>query len=79
VLSWVGVNFGSFDQFIQFDHNPIFFELNWVNALNNQIVQQLGYQYTDFFLPLNQDFETEKILELAQELAAIPVTEMRTT
>ena len=70
VLSQLGVNFGNSNHFIQFDHNPIFFELAWVNAINNQIIQQLGYQYTDFFLPVEQDFEAKQFLTLEQELIA---------
>lgn len=70
VLSQLGVNFGHSNHFIQFEHNPIFFELDWVNAINSQIIQQLGYQYTDFFLPVEQNFETKQFLELEQELVA---------
>lgn len=61
VLSELGVQFGDRDRFIQFDHNPIFFELKWVNELNNQIVQAIGHQYIDFFLPLESDFMAAEV------------------
>ena len=57
IFSRFGVNFGREEEFLQAEHNPIFFELNWVNRLNNQLINCLGYQYTDFFLPSEKDFE----------------------
>jgi hypothetical protein len=70
VLSELGVQFGNRDRFIQFDHNPIFFELKWVNELNNRIVQALGHQYIDFFLPLEADFLASEIQPEIQAIEA---------
>lgn len=70
VLSELGVQFGNRDRFIQFDHNPIFFELKWVNDLNNQIVKVLGHQYIDFFLPLEADFMAPVVQPQVQAIQA---------
>lgn len=61
VLSELGVRFGHRNRFIQFDHNPIFFELKWINDRNNQIVSAIGHQYIDFFLPLESDWTAPQI------------------
>ncbi|MBD1824217.1 sulfotransferase [Cyanobacteria bacterium FACHB-DQ100] len=68
ILSEFGVNFGSDQHFIQGGHNPIFFELKWVNDANNQLIQTLGYRYSDFFLPIEQDFEDDRWLEPEENL-----------
>jgi hypothetical protein len=71
LLSQFGINFGDPKNFIQFDHNPIFFELNWVNQANNQIIKSLGYQYTDFFLPIETDFEQANSQEIAARIQTL--------
>ncbi|MBW4540039.1 MAG: hypothetical protein KME43_12970 [Myxacorys chilensis ATA2-1-KO14] len=43
ILSRFGIDFGSDKHFIQGGHNPIFFELNWVNDGNNQLINALGH------------------------------------
>lgn len=68
MLSQFGVNFGNPKNFIQFEHNPIFFEMNWVNQYNNKIINALRHNYTDFFLPLEKDFENINKIELDKEL-----------
>jgi len=68
VLSMFGVNFGNPARFIQGNHNPIFFELNWVNTINNEIVQQLGHQYIDFFLPIEADFAGKEFALLESKI-----------
>ncbi len=68
VLSKFGINFGSDQHFIQGGHNPIFFELKWINDANNQLIQALGHQYTDFFLPIEQDFESDRFTVYEQNL-----------
>lgn len=62
MLSKFGIDFGNENHFLKANHNPIFFELNWINHLNNELINALGHHYTDFFLPLRQDFETPDIL-----------------
>lgn len=68
ILSKFDINFGNPNNFLQADHNPIFFELKWVNQYNDRLIQTLGYQYTDLFLPLETDYETAKIREIEKEL-----------
>jgi hypothetical protein len=68
MLSQFGVNFGDPKNFIQFEHNPIFFELDWVNQYNNKIINALGHKYTDLFLPLEEDFENINKIQLEKEL-----------
>lgn len=68
VLSKFGVDFGSDQHFIQGGHNPIFFELKWINDANNRLIQTLGYRYTDFFLPTEQDWKSDRFIESEQNL-----------
>lgn len=68
VLSLFGVDFGKPEDFIQFDHNPIFFELKWVNEDNNKLIKTLGYQYTDFFLPIEANFATVNTAQIEAEI-----------
>lgn len=68
LLSKFDVDFGDKQSFIQFEHNPIFFELRWVNAYNNKLIQSLGYKYTDFFLPVEADFEQAQTQAIEQEI-----------
>lgn len=64
MLSQFRVNFGNPKNFLQDAHNPIFFELKWVNDYNNKLIKALGYKYTEFFLPLEEDFERANTTEL---------------
>lgn len=68
MLFELGVDFGSWERFIQFEHNPIFFELDWVVDYNEKILDALGYQYTDFFLCVEEDFKTPGIQQIEKEL-----------
>lgn len=68
VLSRFGIDLGDEKDFLQADHNPIFFELNWVIQLNDNLINALGHNYTDYFLPLEKDFKTLDILKLEQKL-----------
>lgn len=62
-LSQFGIDFGSEKRFIQGGHNPIFFELKWINDANNRLIESLGYRYTDFFLPIESDFSGDRFEE----------------
>ncbi|MBW4441434.1 MAG: sulfotransferase [Plectolyngbya sp. WJT66-NPBG17] len=68
ILSKFGIDFGSDQHFIQGGHNPIFFELQWINDANNQLIQTLGHRYTDFFLPIEQDFESDRFTQHEENL-----------
>lgn len=71
LLCQLGVNFGRSSQFIQDHHNPIFFELNWVNQYNNCLINCLGHKYTEFFLPVEADFAEVRIATLRQKLSEL--------
>lgn len=68
VLSEFGIDFGNPQHFLQDNHNPIFFELKWVNDLNNRIIERLGYRYTDFFLPIESDFQAVDFTDIEQTI-----------
>lgn len=68
VLSRFGIDFGKAEHFLQDNHNPIFFELRWVNHLNNELINALGYHYTDLFLPLEKDFAAIDTQEIEERL-----------
>jgi len=71
MLSKFGIDFGNPNNFLQADHNPIFFELKWVNQFNDQVIQLLGHKYIDLFLPTEVDYENAKVLEVEKELPAL--------
>jgi len=79
MLSKFGVDFGDPKKFIQFEHNPIFFELKWVNQYNDKLISSLGYKYTDFFLPLEEDFEKANTTEIEKELQLLIESEWKGT
>ena len=56
---------------MQAEHNPIFFELKWVNQFNDRLIKSLGYQYTDAFLPLERDYEHPDALAISAELPTL--------
>jgi hypothetical protein len=68
VLSQFGIDFGQPERFLQAGHNPIFFELKWVNDDNDQLTRCLGHQYIDFFWPIETDFDTPTIQTLEAQI-----------
>lgn len=60
VLNEFGIYFGNKDRFVDPSvnrHNPIFFELEELNRLNDWVWAWFGKRYADFdFLPLRSDF-----------------------
>lgn len=77
MLSKFNVCFGDPSRFLQADHNPIFFELKWVNQYNDRLIRSLGYNYTDLFLPIETDYDHPGLLEFAQELSGLIQHEWR--
>jgi hypothetical protein len=71
VLSEFDVSFGKVEHFLRDKHNPIFFELTWVNRYNDRLIEALGYRYTDFFLPIEADYQTAQVTDLAAELPTL--------
>lgn len=68
MMSEFGIYFGEPNHFLQDNHNPLFFELRWVNALNDEIVKQMGRLYTDFFLPVEEDYENAGVDAIARDI-----------
>ncbi len=71
LLSQFQICFGHSSNFLQAEHNPIFFELKWVNQFNDQLIKSLGYNHTDCFLPLETDYDHPDVLEMSAELPAL--------
>jgi len=74
VLSELGVDFGKPEGFVDpatHTHNPIFFELASLNALNEEVLGWFGHNYADFdFLPLQQDFTEDLFAHFLPRCAA---------
>jgi len=74
VLSELGVDFGKPEGFVNpstYTHNPIFFELASLNALNEEVLGWFGHNYADFdFLPLQQDFTEDLFAHFLPRCAA---------
>jgi hypothetical protein len=71
MLSKFDISFGDRRNFLQAEHNPLFFELKWVNQYNDRLIQSLGYKYTDLFLPIEADYDNANIAEIEKELSAL--------
>jgi hypothetical protein len=71
MLSKFGIDFGNPERFLQAAHNPIFFELKWINQYNDRLLQRLGYKYTDCFLPVEADYIPDRMGDLEQELPTL--------
>lgn len=69
-LSNCGIDFGDKRDFIDttlHKHNPIFFELEWVNQLNDRVFEALGGSWDDNRLPLSGDFSASCLEPLRVE------------
>lgn len=76
VLNTLGVNFGNKERFLdatQHKHNPIFFEFQWSNDINNSLLKEVNQNWLEhFFLPdasfwQNNLPELRKYIELIKE------------
>ena len=90
-LSNCGVDFGDPANFIDTSihkHNPIFFELEWVNRLNEEVMSLLGGKWGQDFLPDETDFDhptlallrekgLKRLAELAPEATTIGLKDPR--
>src|ERR1700722_5891813 len=74
LLDNLGVYFGDKSKFVdptKHTHNPIFYELQWVNELNDQIFKHWGCNYfPDEILPIESDFATPYVREMGRLLRA---------
>lgn len=74
VLERLGVYFGERDRFLDTEvhrHNPVFFELRSVNALNDRICRAMGTEFGDFaLLPREASYGDELYATFRDELLA---------
>ena len=65
VIHKLGVDFGSFDRFVDpeiYTHNPVFFELQSLNELNDEIFKYFSKTYSKFdWMPELGDFSHDVI------------------
>ncbi len=71
MLSKFGIDFGDSKNFLQADHNPIFFELKWINQYNDRLLRHLGYKYIDPVLPTEADYDKPQLIEMSRELPTL--------
>jgi hypothetical protein len=73
LLSDGGIWFGDPAHFLDttvHKHNPNFFEIEWVNQVNNLAVEALGSVYSDDFLPVESDFDDPALDPLKRRIEA---------
>jgi hypothetical protein len=71
LLEQLGVHFGDHAHFIdpaKTPHNPIFYELEWVNHFNDLIFKSWNCAYKDDVLPIDADFQDPQMAAFAQSL-----------
>jgi hypothetical protein len=69
-LSHCGFDFGDPAHFVDTDshrHNPIFFELEWVNRFNERVLARLGAGFPQGCPPTAEAYATSELDELAAE------------
>jgi hypothetical protein len=69
-LNQCGFDFGNPAHFVDTDthrHNPIFFELEWVNRLNERVLARLGAGFPHGCPPTVEAYATSELDELAEE------------
>ncbi|MEH2198987.1 glycosyltransferase [Nostoc sp.] len=76
MINKFGVDFGNPENFLdtkQHSHNPIFFELDWVNEYNNKIIYSIGSKWEngDNINPDYKDFDNNLVLEIKQQLYSL--------
>lgn len=75
VLNECGIDFGDPADFVDPAvnlHNPVFFELDELNDLNERMMERLGWRYSDFnALPLQEDFDSSLADEFEPEVARL--------
>ena len=73
VVHELGVDFGSHDRFVDpgvHVFNPIFFELQSLNDLNDEIFGYFSVRYTDFnWMPREGDFDEAVILAFEKKIS----------
>jgi len=70
-LDHLGVYFGDPAHFLdttKLTHNPIFYELQWINDFNDRVLGVWDYTYVQDVVPAESDFDRPEIKSLRQEL-----------
>jgi hypothetical protein len=70
-LDHLGVYFGDPAHFLdttKLKHNPIFYELQWINDFNDRVLGVWDYTYVQDVVPAEADFDRPEIKSLRQEL-----------
>jgi hypothetical protein len=72
LLENLGVYFGDSSHFLDTQvhkHNPVFYELQWINDFNDRAIAAMGAEYFDDFFPIERDFGTDGMRALESVLA----------
>jgi len=72
-LSSLGVAFGKSERFVdteKHEHNPIFYELVELNALNDEILAKFGKRWLDSFIPTEESYSGERWNRLERKMRA---------
>ncbi len=72
MLENLGVYFGDPAHFLDTSvhkHNPVFYELQWVNDFNDRVLGAIGATYFDDLFPIESDFESDAVRSLDPVLA----------
>jgi hypothetical protein len=70
LLDHLGVYFGDSAHFLDTSvhkHNPVFYELQWINDLNDRVIAALGSSYFADFFPIESDFDSDRMRALETE------------
>jgi hypothetical protein len=71
LLENLGVHFGDSSHFLDTQvhkHNPVFYELQWINDFNDRVIAAMGAGYFEDFFPVERDFDTDAVGSLEPEL-----------
>ncbi len=74
LLDHLGVDFGDSAHFLDTSihkHNPVFYELRWINDLNDRVIAAMGSTYFGDFFPVESDFDSDAIRALETEAAGL--------
>jgi hypothetical protein len=72
LLENLGVYFGDHAHFLDTSihkHNPVFYELQWINDFNDKLIGAMGASYFEDFFPMESDFDLPAVKLLERILA----------
>src|SRR5438552_9641685 len=71
LLDNLGVYFGDSGHFLDTQvhkHNPVFYELQWINDFNDRLIAAMGAGYFEDFFPIESDFDRDEVRSLEPAL-----------